>query len=97
MSLLLLSAVFAAAAALAVLVPFARPPLDVTQEQFTPELFPVSSVDEALESLRLPSRSPENDLKIVKAIDSFVVGRFAHGYSAYRPAEDWLAYLAGFV
>jgi hypothetical protein len=74
----------------------ARPPLPVTHEEFDARLKSIQSVDEAVAYVQ--GMNPRNDPRsLADAADEFVRRRFVHGYSELLPAQNWLAYLAGFV
>jgi hypothetical protein len=65
-------------------------------EQFDPKLMSVSSVSEAVDYVRI-SAEGGTDKQLLQAADQFVRRRFRHGYSSFSPADDWLAYTAGYA
>ena len=74
----------------------ARPPLPVTNEEFDARLKSIQNVDEAVAYVQ--GMNPRNDPRsLADAADEFVRRRFVHGYSELTPAQNWLAYLAGFL
>lgn len=67
----------------------------VSNEQFDPALVRITNVDQAMALLPSyvgaanPTRS-----QVALGIGRFLRQRFHHGYSAYRPCDDWVANLA---
>ena len=96
-SLLFLSVLFGAAAAVSLALPCTPPPLHVRAEKFRLDLWAVNSVDEIMSTLPAVAFEPARDMRTVEAVDGFVRERFVHGYSEYRPCDDWLAWAAGSV
>jgi hypothetical protein len=71
-------------------------PLPSVSERFRPTLFAVNSIDGAMAYLPAYYSSPNPSRReLVAAVDGFVRDRFFHGFSEYRPCDNWIAALAG--
>lgn len=70
-----------------------RPPLPAIQERFDPRLAAVDSVDAAVAFLQRNGRIAD-PVAYADAADAFLRDRFVHGYSLYRPCQNWLAWAA---
>lgn len=64
------------------------------QERFDPNLLGVQTVDAAVALIRRDSQnnSPE---ELSATADQFVRDRFFHSYSAFRPQQNWSAWILG--
>lgn len=65
-------------------------------EQFDRKLMSITSVSEAVDYVKL-SAEGSSEKQLLQAADQFVRQRFYHGYSTFAPADNWLAYMAGYV
>jgi len=65
-------------------------------DQFEPNLQSIGNVDAAVALVR-QNAADSRPTTLADSTDSFVRKRFAHGYSEFKPCEDWIAYLAGFI
>jgi hypothetical protein len=73
-------------------------PLPEISDQFHPELSAIDSVDEAVHYVRaMLGAGPHSERQIAEAAATLVRKRFFHGFAEFRPCDDWLAYLAGYV
>jgi hypothetical protein len=74
----------------------ARVQMPMFTEAFDPQMRRIESIDEAVDYIRArhPGAGP---VALADAADELVRHRFFHGYSAYRPCQDWIAYLAGYL
>lgn len=73
-------------------------PLPEISDQFHPELSAINSVDEAVHYVRvILGTGPHSERQIAEAAATLVRKRFFHGFAEFRPCDDWLAYLAGYV
>jgi hypothetical protein len=76
----------------------AQAPVPKLSEQYRPELARIDTVDAAVAHVRKSAGGPDAGAQaLAVAADRFVRSRFYHGYSSYRPCDDWLAYLAGYA
>lgn len=96
--MLALAALFGAATAVTRSLPCERPGLPPISDEFHPELTAIDTVDEAVDYVKvILGPGPHGDRAIAEAASTLVRKRFFHGFSEFRPCDDWLAYLAGFV
>jgi len=73
-------------------------PLPEISDEFHPELSSINSVDEAVRYVRVMlGAGPHSERQIAEAAATLVRKRFFHGFAEFRPCDDWLAYLAGYV
>lgn len=93
---LFLAAAFSFCSTIALNVP--RPSTSVPQmdDQFDRKLMSVSSLDEAVDYVRLSAQGG-SEKQLLQAADQFTRQRFYRGYSAFAPADNWLAYIAGYA
>lgn len=68
-------------------------PLPQRHELFDSHLAGIDTIDEAI--ARIERTRPPNPAAFADATDAFLRERFIHGYSAFRPCQDWVAWVAG--
>lgn len=95
---LLAIAILLGGATLAAQAACERLAMPAISDDFTPELAAIDSVDEAVEFVNHAlGPGPHSQRVIADAADDLVRKRFFHGFSEYRPCDNWLAWLVGFV
>lgn len=94
-ALCVLTALLSVGTLAAKLVPCTRPPLPQRHELFDSHLAGIDTIDEAI--ARIERTRPSNPAAFADATDAFLRERFIHGYSTFRPCQDWVAWVAGAV